>query len=111
MGQIEKIIEVHPPKMGLIQPSHGAPPLAPFGPRLGRLMLTALANVGMVVSPRFNVLGGRFGAIHVEMKHLPNAPSSPPIKGSLLIIKQNTQEKSTRARARARATPLYGLRP
>ena len=95
MGQIKKIIEVHP--------------LALFGPRLGWLMLTTLANVDMVVSPRFNVLGGRFGAFHVEMKHLPDAPSSPPIKGSLLLIKQNTQEKSTRARARA--TPLYGLRP
>jgi hypothetical protein len=51
-------------------------------------MLTTLANVGMVVSPGFNVLGGQFGAFHVEMKHLPNAPSSPPIKSSLLLIKQ-----------------------
>ena len=109
MGQVKKIIEVHPPKMGLIQPSHGvaAPPIGPVWH--GWLMLTALANIDMVVSPRFNALGGRFGAFHVEMKHLPNAPSSPPIKGSLLLIKQNTQEKSTRARARA--TPRYGLRP
>jgi len=64
MGQVKKIIEVHPPKMGLIQPTLGAatPPLAPYGLRLGRLMLVALVNVGMVVSPWFNVLGGWFGA-------------------------------------------------
>jgi hypothetical protein len=37
-------------------------------------MLTALPNVGMVVSLRFNVLGGRFGTFHMGMKHFPNAP-------------------------------------
>ena len=110
MGQVKKIIEVHPPKMGLIHPSHGVPPLAPFGLRLGRFMLTALANVGMVVLPRFNVLGGRFGAFHVEMKHLPNAPLLSTYKRRLPPSHlKNTQEK--KSKARARASPLLGLRP
>jgi hypothetical protein len=108
MGQVEKIIDIHPPKMGLIQPSHGA--LAPFGLRLGLLMHTALANVGMVVSPRFNVLGRQFGAFHVEMKHLPNAPSSPPIK-RLPPPHQTITHKRAQARERARASPLHRLRP
>ena len=57
-------------------------------------MLTALANVDMVVLPRFNVLGGRFGAFHVEMKHLPNAPLLSTYKRDslLLIQQQHTRE-------------------
>ena len=110
MGQVKKIIEVHPPKMGLIQPSHGAPPLAPFGPRLGRFMLIALANVGMLVLPRFNVLGGWFGAFHVEMKHLPNTPYSPPIKGSLLLIKQQ-HTRQERAKQEQEHLHTMGLGP
>ena len=59
-------------------------------------MLTALANVGMVVSSRFNVLGGRFGAIHVEMKHLPNAPLLSTYKRRLPSPHfNNTQEKKS----------------
>jgi len=72
----------------------------PFGPRLGRLLLTALSNVGMVVSPRFTILGGRFGTFHMAMKHFPNAPLFSTYKRRLPPphLNNNTQEKSTRAR-------------
>ena len=58
-------------KMGQLGAGHGAtapsaatPPLALFCPSLGRLVLTALPNIGEVVSPRFNVPGGQFGTFH-----------------------------------------------
>jgi hypothetical protein len=70
MGQVQENTGGSPTKMGQIGAAQGEA----IGPRLGQLMLTALPNVGMVVSPRFNVLGGRFGTFHMGMKHFPNAP-------------------------------------
>jgi hypothetical protein len=86
MGQVQENTGGSLTKMGQIGAAQGAPPLVPFGPRLGRLMLTALPNVGMVVSPRFNVLGGRFGTFHMRTKHFLNSPSPPPIRGGSLLI-------------------------
>jgi hypothetical protein len=95
MGQVQENTRGNPTKMGQNGVAQGAaaPPLAPFGMRLGWLMLTALPNVSMVVSPRFNVLGGRFGTFHMGMKHFPNAPSSPPIRGGPSSFENNTSRQ------------------
>ena len=73
MAQVTMLIRGDPPKMGAFGLSHGAttPPPGPFGPNFGRLTLTAMPNVGAEVLSKFNIHGGRFGAFHVGIKHIP----------------------------------------
>jgi hypothetical protein len=84
-----------PDEDGPNQSSPGCTSLAPFGPRLGRLMLTALPNVGMVVSPRFNVLGGRFGTFHIRTKHFLNSFLLSTYKRRLPPHLNNTQRNKS----------------
>jgi hypothetical protein len=73
MGLIQDHPETHWTKAVLRRPSQGAaaPPLALIGPSFGQLHLTAMPNVGVVVTSRFNVHGGQFGAFQVGIKHIP----------------------------------------
>ena len=56
--------------------------------------------------------GGKFNAkmsvctFHMGMRNIPKTPSSPPIKGcSLLLKRNNTQEKSTKEKEKSNTTP------
>jgi hypothetical protein len=42
-----------------------------IGRSFGWLLLTAKPNVGAKVTSRFNIHGGRFGAFHVSINHIP----------------------------------------
>ena len=53
------------------QPWCGRTPPGPFGANLGWLTLTTMPNIGVEVLSKFNVHGGRFGAFHVAIKHIP----------------------------------------
>ena len=73
MGQVTMLTRGDPPKMGVFGLSHGVatPPPGPFGPNFGQLTLTTMPNIGVEVLSKFNVHGGRFGAFHVAIKHIP----------------------------------------
>jgi hypothetical protein len=113
MGWVTTITRSDPPKMGLIQPSHGVatPPLAPFGPNLVSGRLPPCPMSIWWYGPGSMYLEGDLGSVcffHMGVKHISKDPLLSPIKGgSVLLIWENTQEKSTQARA----TPLNGIRP
>jgi hypothetical protein len=60
-------------------------------------MLTALPNVGVVASPRFNTPRGWFDAFHEGMKHFPNDPLLSTYKKRLFFSFNNNTQESTRA--------------
>ena len=111
MGQVPNMIGGSPTKMGWFGAGNGAtatPPPALFGLEFSQLLLTTLPNIGMVVSHRFIVLGGRFGAFHEGMKHFPNDPLLSTYKrDSLLLIQQQhtREEEQIKSKSKSITTP------
>jgi hypothetical protein len=75
-------------------------------------MLTALPNVGVVASPRFNTPRGWFDAFHEGMKHFPNDPLLSTYKKRLSFSHSTTTHKRAQEHQKARAkASLHGLKP
>jgi len=88
------------------------PPPALFGLEFGWLILTALPNVDVVVSPKFNVPRGRFGAFHEGMKHFPNDPLLSTYKrDSLLLIQQQHTREDKSIKEQEKKHDSMGLGP